>query len=102
MSESWGGRVNELKSWFKETVGKSDREIDTDMVISRIRETVAKAERDVDAEAVVARIKATMSKAEGAVDSEKFKQWVDDVDGEKLKGWVAEARERAAKLRGDG
>jgi hypothetical protein len=101
VSESWSGKVNELKSWFKANATNAEGQIDADAVMARIRETVSQIDRDVDAETVVARVKETVAKAEGAVDADKLKQWIDDVDAEKLKGWVAEARERAAKLRNE-
>jgi hypothetical protein len=101
VSDSWSGKVAELKTWFKENATNAEGRVDTDAVMARIRETVANVDRDVDAETVVAKVKETVSKAEGAVDADKLKQWIDDVDSDKLKGWVAEARARAAKLRED-
>lgn len=102
MSDEKSGKVNELKSWFKEYVSGPEGQIDADAVIARIREAATHIDRDVDTDAVVARAKEAFSRAEGAVDTEKVKQWVNELDAGKLEGWVAEAKQRAAKLREEG
>ncbi len=101
MSDEVGTRVNELKGWLREHIGGSEGQIDADSVMARIREAATSIDRDIDTDAVVARAKEAFAKAEGAVDAEKLKQWVDDLDTSKLEGWVAEAKDRAAKLRDD-
>ncbi len=100
MSDTWSKRVQELKGWVKENATDNEGQIDTGAVISRVREAVAKVDHEVDADAVVARVKATVAKADAAIDTEKVKQWIDDVDAAKLKGWAAEAKRRAAELKG--
>jgi hypothetical protein len=102
MSDETRGKVNELKSWFKEHISGPEGQIDADAVMARIREAATHIDRDVDTDVVVARAKEAFSRAEGAVDAEKLKQWVSDIDSGKLEGWVAEAKQRAAKLREDG
>ncbi len=102
MSDERSGKVNELKNWFKEHVSGQEGQIDADAVMARIREAATHIDRDVDTDAVVARAKEAFSRAEGAVDAEKLKHWVNDFDAGKLEGWVAEAKQRAAKLREEG
>lgn len=101
MSDGTGSKVNEFKSWFKEHVGGAEGQVDADAVIARIREAASNIDRDVDTDAVVARAKEAFSKAEGSIDAEKMKQWVNDLDAGKVEGWIAEAKQRAAKLRED-
>jgi len=100
MSDTWSKRVTGLKGWVKENATNSEGQIDTASVISRVREAVAKVDREVDAEAIVTRVKEGVAKAETAIDREKVKQWIDDVDGETVKGWAANAKRRAAELKG--
>lgn len=99
MSESWSSRVNSLKGWVKENSTNSEGQIDSAVVMSRVRQVVAKVDQEVDTDAVKARLKETVVKAEGAIDSGKLKQWLNDVDAEKVKGWAAEAKSRASKTR---
>lgn len=92
MSDSWSGKVDEMKSRLKAAVSSTEGDIDADAMMARVREAVGKAGSDVDTEALMARVKEVAGKAEGKVDTEKLKQWIDDVDAEKLKGWLDEAR----------
>lgn len=96
ISESWSGRIDDIKSRIKDAVGATEGEIDVDTVMTRIRESVGKVGSDVDADALVARVKDAVGKAEGKVDAEKIRQWIDEVDRDKLKGWLDEARSKTA------
>ena len=92
MSDSWSGKVDEMKSRVKAAVSNTEGDIDADALMARLRETVGKAGSDVDTEALMARFKEVAGKAEGKIDSEKLKRWIDDVDAEKMKSWLDEAR----------
>lgn len=96
MSDSWSGRVDDIKARIKDAVGNAEGDIDVDTVMTRIRESVGKAGSDVDADALVARVKDAVGKAEGTVDAGKIRQWIEDVDKDKLKGWLDEARSKTA------
>ena len=96
MSDSWSGRLNDLKSRIKEVVNDLEGDVDAETVRSRIGEAVGKAASDVDTSAVMASVKEAIGKAEGKVDAEKLKQWASEVDTEKLKGWLDEAKTRGA------
>lgn len=92
MSESWSGKVDEIRTRLKEAASGPDGEIDADSVIRSLRE----AGSDVDAEALVARVRDAVGTVEGKIDAEKLKQWVDEVDTGKLQGWLAEGKSMAA------
>jgi uncharacterized protein YjbJ (UPF0337 family) len=96
MSDSWSGKVDEMKGRIKAAVSNTEGDIDADALMARLRETVGKAGSDVDTEALMARFKEVAGKAEGKVDTDKLKQWIDDVDADKLKSWLDEAKTMTA------
>jgi uncharacterized protein YjbJ (UPF0337 family) len=96
MSDSWSGRIDEIKARLKETVGGADGEVDVDSVMRGLREAVSQAGSNVDADALVARAREAVGAVEGKVDADKLKQWIDDVDTDKLRGWLTEGKTMAA------
>ncbi len=96
MSDSWSGKIDEIKSRIKDTVGNAEGELDAESVMTRIREAVAQAGADVDTEALKTRIRDVVGKAEGKVDSDKLRQWIDELDRDKLKSWLDDAKTMTA------
>jgi uncharacterized protein YjbJ (UPF0337 family) len=96
MSDSRGGKVDEVKARLKDAVAGSEGDVDAELLMTRVRDVIGKAGSDVDTDALVARVKDVAGKAEGTVDAEKLKQWVHEVDTEKLKSWLNEAKTMGA------
>lgn len=92
MSESWSGKVEEIKARLREAASGPEGEIDVNAVVRSLRE----AGNDVDAEALIARVREAVGTVEGKIDAEKLKQWADEVDTGKLQGWLAEGKTMAA------
>jgi uncharacterized protein YjbJ (UPF0337 family) len=96
MSDSRGGKFDDLKARLKDAVAGSEGDVDAEMLVSRVRDAIGKAGSDVDTDALMARVKDVAGKAEGTVDAEKLKQWVHEVDTEQLKSWLDEAKTMGA------
>lgn len=92
MSESGGGKLDEIKSRLKDSVANAEGHVDAEGMISRIRESLGKAASDVDTDAIVAQVRDVVAKAEGKVDSDKLRQWIDEIDRDTLKSWLDEAK----------
>lgn len=96
MSESRGGKFDDLASRVKDAMTDAEGNVDADGLLHRIRKAVGKAGSDVDADAIVARVKDVAGQAEGKVDAAKLKQWIGEVDRDKLKSWLDDAKTMGA------
>ena len=96
MTESRGGKFDDLASRVKDAMTDAEGKVDTDGLMNRIREAVGKAGSDVDADAIVARMKDVAGQVEGKVDADKLKQWIGEVDRDTLKSWLDDAKTMGA------
>jgi uncharacterized protein YjbJ (UPF0337 family) len=96
MSDSEGGKLDEMTSRIKEVVASAESHVDADGLLHRIREAVARVGGAVDTDAIMGRFKEVAGQAEGKIDAGKLRHWAADVDRDKLKGLLDEAQHRGA------
>jgi uncharacterized protein YjbJ (UPF0337 family) len=96
MSDSEGGKLDEMTSRIKEVVASAESHLDADGLLHRIREAISKVGSTVDTDAIMGRFKEVAGQAEGKIDAGKLRQWAADVDRDKLKGLLDEAHHRGA------
>jgi uncharacterized protein YjbJ (UPF0337 family) len=96
MSDSEGGKLDEMTSRIKEVVASAESHLDADGLLHRIREAIGKVGSTVDTDAIIGRFKEVAGQAEGKIDAGKLRQWAADVDRDKLKGLLDEAQHRGA------
>jgi uncharacterized protein YjbJ (UPF0337 family) len=96
MSDSEGGKLDEMTSRIKEVVASAESHLDAEGLLHRIREAVSKVGSTVDTEAIMGRFKEVAGQTEGKVDAGKIRQWAADVDRAKLKGLLDEAQHLGA------
>ena len=96
MSDSEGGKLDEMTSRIKDVVGSAESHLDAEGLLRRIREAVGKVGSTIDTDAIMGRFKDVAGQAEGKIDAGKLRQWVAEVDRDKLKGWLEEAQHLGA------
>src|SRR5919112_647643 len=96
MSDSEGGKLDEMTSRIKEVVASAESQLDAEGLLHRIQEAIGKVGSTVDTDAIIGRFKEVAGQAEGKIDASKLRQWVTDIDRDKLKGLLDEAQHLGA------
>ena len=96
MSDSEGGKLDEMTSRIKDVVAGAESHLDAEGLLHRIQEALGRFGNTVDTDAITGRFKEVAGQAEGKIEAGKLKQWVADVDREKLKSLLGEAQHLGA------
>jgi uncharacterized protein YjbJ (UPF0337 family) len=96
VSDSEGGKLDEITSRIKEVVAGAESHLDAEGLLHRIRDAVGKAGSSVDTDAIMGRFRVVAGQAEGKIDAGKLRHWVADVDRDTLKGWLEDAQHLGA------
>jgi uncharacterized protein YjbJ (UPF0337 family) len=96
MSDSTGGKLDEMTSRIKDVVASAESHLDAEGLLHRIREAISKVGGTVDTDAIMGRFKEVAGQAEGKIDAGTLRQWVADVDRDRLKSWLEEAQHLGA------
>ena len=96
MSDSEGGKLDEMTSRIKDVVGRPESHLDAEGLLRRIREAVGKVGSTIATDATMGRFKDVAGQAEGKIDAGRLRHLVAEVDRDKLKGWLEDAQHLGA------
>jgi uncharacterized protein YjbJ (UPF0337 family) len=92
MSDSEGGKLDEMTSRIKFVGASAESHLDADGLMHRIQEAIGKVSHTLDSDSIMGRFKEVAGQAEGKIDASKLRQRAADVDRDKLKGLLDEAQ----------